>query len=430
MDIKTEKTRLAGMIAQAKALNAEAETLAAAGKAAEAKEKAEQVERMMVDGRALRKAIDTAEELEGMSAYSLEPTGAPKAANLGGPGDGAEAEPYTGKSWGQTLLEAKTFKDAAAARAQKMDPVKVGGLKALLAGSSATGGALYRATRETEVIDTARQRPFSILDMIPVTQTGNDLIEFIKMDTRTNNAAIVPETTTPPDPVREGDFGESFSMKPKSNIAFSLGTATIKTIATWVAASRQILADAPQLRGIVDNELTYMLRVYLENLIVSANETGFVGILAASGIQSRVYRTSGQGWTADESISDMLRKMQTDIELEFYEMTGYILNPIDAQNLEIQKGSDEHYVMIYDPTTQRVWRKPVAISNALAQGTALAGNWQIAATIYDREDVQVRVGEPGNFFLENAVAILGELRAGFAVKRPKAIEKATGITNA
>jgi hypothetical protein len=45
--------------------------------------------------------------------------------------------------------------------------------------------------------------------------------------------------------------------------------------------------------------------------------------------------------------------------------------------------------------------------------------------MWDREQSNIRVGEPGNFFLQNAVAILAELRAAFAVTRPKAFELIT-----
>ena len=51
----------------------------------------------------------------------------------------------------------------------------------------------------------------------------------------------------------------------------------------------------------------------------------------------------------------------------------------------------------------------------------------MACTLWDREQTEVRVGEPNDYFVKNLVAVLAEMRAAFAVVRPKVIEKATGL---
>ena len=58
-------------------------------------------------------------------------------------------------------------------------------------------------------------------------------------------------------------------------------------------------------------------------------------------------------------------------------------------------------------------------------GDFLAGS-SLAATIYDREDVTVRVAEQhGDFFIKNMVAILCEERIGLTVERPAAMVTGT-----
>ena len=60
-------------------------------------------------------------------------------------------------------------------------------------------------------------------------------------------------------------------------------------------------------------------------------------------------------------------------------------------------------------------------SHGLAAGDFVAGSG-FAATIYDREEVTVRVAEQhADFFVKNMVALLCEERIGFTVERPAAI---------
>jgi HK97 family phage major capsid protein len=75
----------------------------------------------------------------------------------------------------------------------------------------------------------------------------------------------------------------------------------------------------------------------------------------------------------------------------------------------------------------RVWRVPVVETAAMTAGTALVGNFRMGVTLWDREDTQVLTGQPNDYFLRNAFAILAELREAHAVTRPKAIEKITGL---
>ena len=72
-----------------------------------------------------------------------------------------------------------------------------------------------------------------------------------------------------------------------------------------------------------------------------------------------------------------------------------------------------------------LWRVPVAETPAITSGTGLIGNFFLGCTLWDRQSTDIRVGEPNDFFLRNAVAILAELRAAFAVKRALAFSKLT-----
>ena len=88
-------------------------------------------------------------------------------------------------------------------------------------------------------------RDLKIRDLLRVQRTQSNAIEYIVETGFTNAAAIAPEK----------------SLKPQSDIAFDIESATVKTLAHWIPATRQIIADATQLRNYVDNRLMYGLGI-------------------------------------------------------------------------------------------------------------------------------------------------------------------------
>lgn len=318
------------------------------------------------------------------------------------------------KSWGRIVVESDEFKTAdkgSTSTSPRMDRVNV---KAITGSDDGSGGALVQPQRLQEVIDIP-QRPRSVLDVINNSTTNSDAVEYAAMATRTNNAAPVAEFS-----------GGQFGLKPESNLAWTLLTANVKTIATWVPASRRILADAPRLRDTIDTELTEMVRVALENEAVSGDGTGehFLGMLNTPGILTRI-QGAGARAQAGDTVADTIRRGITDIMLGFYTPNAVMLNPTDGEEIDLEKDSTGQYVMYRDAATGRIWTLQRVETAALAANTSLVGDFVMAATIWDRNQTEIRVGEPNDFFLRNAVAILGEVRAAFAVIRPQAIEKIT-----
>jgi len=403
--IRVLRTELQTLTNQAKAAYADLETK---GEKATADERTAFL-KLTEDGKGKKAELEALLELDSADALVNQPAGQAKVAGQ------AIASQKPRKSWGRRVVESDQFKTATAEagrrmatnQKQRMEPVNV---KApLYEGTEATGGALLDAQRETEIIDLPF-RPRSILDLVNISRTDSNVVEYVKVDTRTNNAAPVAEYT-----------GGNFGLKPESGITFDLLSTNVRTIATWIPASRNILRDAPNLQNIIDTQLTEMLRVVLEQQIVAGSGSGenFAGIINASGVLTRT-RGTGARAAAGDSVADTIRRGITDVMLEFYTPNGILLNPTDTEEIELERGDDEHYVKIWDPTTGRLWRLPVYESPVIAADKGVVGDWTMGATLWDRMETEIRVGEPNDFFLRNAVAVLAELRAAFAVVRPKA----------
>lgn len=408
MNLTARETELVTLVNQAKTLYADLE---AKGDKVTGEERTK-LYALIEDGEKKRAELDQLKKLAGLDDYASAPE------DRKTPERDTPRIPESAKSWGQRTIESEEFKHN---DGKNLKPVQVGGIKALKAlygSATTTGGNLTVNDRQTEIFDIARQRPKSVIDLLNQSQTASDAVEYILMDSRTNNAAVVPEYT-----------GGNFGLKPESDMTFDLKTASVKTIPTWIPVSRQILQDAPRLRAMIDGELQYMVEIKLEDEVIAGDGTGnhFTGILNWTGIQSRVHATSGRAFVATDNNADTLRRAITDIWLEFYRPDGIVVHPTQGESLELLKDDNKNYLHVYDSATMRIWRLPVVETPAMTSGTALVAQFALAATIWDRMQTEILTGQPNDYFLRNAYAILAELRAAFAVTRPKAVEKVTGL---
>lgn len=326
------------------------------------------------------------------------------------------------KSWGQAVIDSQEFKTKKISREEPVNVgnfnefIKSGGRKALYSTVDGAGGYSIVNDRQVEMLDIARQQPKSVIDLVTHTTTNSDLVEYLVLATRTENAAEVSERTA----TGGGAGDDVFGLKPESNRTFDLKTAAVRTVAAWIAISRQLLSDSRQMRALIDDELTYEVEKKLDAMLIAM-------VIANADIQTRVHAVSGGRFDASDTIADTLRRAITDLALEFYYPDGIVLHPAQGEALELHKDDINNYVNIYDSVAHRIWRVPVLETPSMTSGTAIVANWKMGVKVWDREQTQIFVGQPDDYFLRNAFAILAELRAAYAVTRPKAVEKITGL---
>lgn len=287
---------------------------------------------------------------------------------------------------------------------------------------AASAGSLVRPDRDSRVFQDPN-RPMRIRDLIPTVPTASNAVEFMRELSFDNQAG--PQGTV------AGIGSGEFVAKNKSDVTYELVTKPVRTIAHWMAASRQVLSDAPMLQNLIDNRLTYGLDLESDDQLLNGDGTGqnLDGILQDSAINDAGELPSGTA-TADipSAMIDHIRKaIRIEQQNEYYNMTGLVLNPVDWEILETAKATDGHYLMVSMPTgraTETVWRVPVIVTNAMPASTFLIGDWNMGAVIYDREDVSVRVSEShADYFVKNGVAVLAEERYTLAIPLPNAFCK-------
>lgn len=308
-----------------------------------------------------------------------------------------------GRSIGQHFVGSTQFKSMIDNGLNQSGKVE---LKALttLEGSSNIGprfrDGIVRLPQQTPVV-----RDF--INVIPVTESS---IEYVKEASFTNSAAITYNS-----PNYEN------VAKPESDIAFSLATAPIRTIAHYLKASKQVLSDNRQLAAIIDSELLNGLRLKEEYQILRG--AGTAGSLSGIIGQATAYDT---GLTqVGDTVCDVLLHAIYQVSLSKNNATAIFVHPSTVHALMALKATagGEQYLFGNPASTSTVptiWGLPLVGTLTMDSGKFLVGNFN-AATLYDREQANIAVSaEDGSNFTTNMVTILCEERVGLAVRVPSA----------
>jgi HK97 family phage major capsid protein len=276
------------------------------------------------------------------------------------------------------------------------------------------GTGVIDAQRLADVVRVTEQDALRIRDVMNVSQTNSNAVEYLRMTSYTRAAA----------PVADG------AAKPEATAAFDVETATVRTIAVWMPATEQMLMDAPQIRNAIDTELLYDLDKVVEEQIMYGSGAGqnFAGITNDTDVAAvRV--------VADDTNLDKIRRAITDIRRNGYSPNAVVIDPIDWEGIELLKGTDDRYVwaVVRDELGPRVWGLRVVetiaaeenAGNTTEERNIVVGDWVRGATLWDRQQATVAVGWKDDDFIKNLRTIRAELRAAFAVRRPKAFIKIT-----
>lgn len=395
------------------------------------------------DAKALRQAYADAQEIKGL--IDMENFGADaekflndmknpekKSSAMSDAAGGSQRQQI--KSLGQAFVESEEFKDLQSSGATTMrtpfemkgnDMVRMGsgyGTKDVYTGSVDPVQTLGFGQTQRDPMVPRAQRALRVRDLFPVAATSANSIDFFRVlgfvDGDPGKAATVPEVTG-------SGASQQFGLKPQSKLRFESAQATVRTIAHWEAAHRNILQDEPQLESTINGELLYGLSLAEDDQILNGDGQGdnLLGLLNTPNVQQYTQ-------VAGDRKSDALRRAATLAVIANYAPTGYVMHPYDWEDIELQKATgDGQYMLVTNfavGAETTVWRQPVVETPAMAEGTFLTGAFGIGAQLYDRQVASVRISEQhADFFIRNAVVILAEERLALATKRPESFVKGT-----
>ena len=262
-------------------------------------------------------------------------------------------------------------------------------------------------------VATLAQRKNFMRDLLPMYPTTATAVDFVKEDAFTNAASMQVEA----------------SAKGESALTFTTGTASVRTIAHWIPASKQVLDDMPELLGIVSRKLIYgyLFKEDAQILIGSGTGNDLNGLVT----QATAYNTALTGSGVWHKM-DILRRAMQQVQIADEAGTAYfVLHPTDWADIELTKDVDRNYIS-GDPRSAlapSLWGIPVAVSTAMASGTFLAGATE-AADLRVRQEITVEIStEHSDYFVKNMLAVRCEGRVALPVYRPGALITGTFTTS-
>jgi HK97 family phage major capsid protein len=162
IDLKTKETELATMVNNAKTMYAELEAKGAANVTGEDRQK---LDKLIEDGKIKRAELDSLKTLnESIERVEGKAEGERKVNDAIDLISGRSGGSFRAKSWGRQVIESEAVKIAQLTR--DLPRVDVGDIKALNSSTTTQGGVLLDNDFRPEVLDIARQRPLSVIELI------------------------------------------------------------------------------------------------------------------------------------------------------------------------------------------------------------------------------------------------------------------------
>lgn len=313
-------------------------------------------------------------------------------------------QPGQPKSMGEELTDSEGFSAFAASGSGKFR-AKV---NAAITSGGTSAGDLIVPQRVPGIVAPPNLQ-LRVRDLLTWGRTTSNSIEFVRETGFTNNAA----------PVSENPAG----TKPESDLAFDLDQAPVVTIAHWIRATKQVLADVPMLQSYIDGRLRYGLKLVEDRQLLKGSGTG----LNINGIYTQASAYANPGIVVQaETRLDRLRLALLQSELAEYPADGMVLSPVDWAAIELTKTSENAY-LFSNPrfsTQAGLWGRNIVTTTAMDPGDFLVGAFALGAQGWDREDVNLTVSlEDRDNVVKNLVTLLVEERLGLTVYRPEAFVK-------
>lgn len=279
-------------------------------------------------------------------------------------------------------------------------------------GSAISGGSISSADFDSQQIVAPAARKLMLRDLIPSVSTTAGATQYVREVSFTNNAGPQGGATSPTVAGGEGE------IKNASDMTLELITSPIITIAHHFTVSRQALDDSAALAQHLDTRGIFGWQLELDReLLLGDGTAGMLDGLVNNAI-------AFTGGSTNQSALDTARKAITQLSLANHVATGLILNPVDAEHMELLKDTTGQYLatVIYINGVAQVWRVPIIESTAMTAGQFLMGDFTMAARIRDRQEAHVEISlDHLDYRTRNLALVLIEGRIGLEIHRPAAL---------
>lgn len=244
----------------------------------------------------------------------------------------------------------------------------------------------------------------NLLPHVPVSASS---IEYVKEGSSTIGASVVAEG----------------AAKPESTFSFSLATASVVTVAHWTKITKQLAEDDSSIAAFINTKMQYGLQQKIDQQLIQGDGTSntLKGLLATGNYTD--YSTAA-GATSSDTLIDFALKVKSALEQAYIAPQYLVLNPADWTTLALLKDGQKRYILGGPATmaAKTLWGVPVVTTSSMPKGKFLLGNFTQAATIYDRQSIEVAMSDSDDQnFTTNLITLRVERRLGLSVELPMAL---------
>ncbi len=250
----------------------------------------------------------------------------------------------------------------------------------------------------------ARQ-DLTVRDLLVARPTNLALVDFVKV-------TVAPAA---------GTMTAEANAITENAVTFATSSEKVRTIATFIPATKQILDDFSELAGYINTSLPYYVNLEEELQLLSGDATGenLHGLVTQAAAYSLLQNVAGDNYI--DQIGHAITQLAVAKELK---PTFVVLNVADWWKIRLTKDQYGRYIL-GDPQSNvqpTLFGLTVVPTTSMTAAHFLVGTGAApAAEIRDRMEMQVEIStEHADFFQRNMVAIRAEKRVALVVKRPNA----------
>jgi HK97 family phage major capsid protein len=274
---------------------------------------------------------------------------------------------------------------------------------------SASGGALVVPDYRPTIVPLPLPLP-TVASLLSEGSTISNAVSYPREKSYTNAAATVAES----------------GVKPESALVFEQVTDPVTVIAHWLPVTEQLLEDSPALAAYLNARLGLGVELTEADQLLNGDGVGsnILGLLHRTGLAPDQPR--GTDTNAD-AIAKQMAAIQASTNLV---PTGIVIHPSNFESVLLAKDTQGRYIGLgpgAPPQIPSLWGKPVAVTKAIAVGTALIVCRSAAMVLRRTPLTLAATNSHSDFFIRNLVAIRAEQREALAVMLPQAFGTVSGL---
>ncbi len=275
---------------------------------------------------------------------------------------------------------------------------------------------VLQSDRSPGIVQEARQQ-LTVRNMLSARPTSLPMVDYVKVNSALSKASPQIEAAN----------------KMENAVTFTTASERVRTLATIIPATRQVLDDFAELAGFLDTGLRYYVNLAEEVQLLTGS--GALEDLNGLVTQATSFNTgllsASAGWNKIDIVGRVIQQITAAKELA---PTFIVLHPTDYWGIRLTKDSYGRYIL-GDPQQPvgnfTIFGLTPMVTTSIASGTFLVGSGSpIAAEIRDRMELVVEIStEHSDYFARNLVAIRAEKRLALLVYRPASFITGTFTTS-